>query len=130
MIRFSLVQNSDRGGEKSWPNQGKPLVYALDRDMGYADAISVNIGQSSRLVARWHKEAQVGRNRPIGLDDTELCRFCGYKTLCYGKVGEFHSVPRNQEILDDALEQLTKETVRERDLSTRIRAPIPGASRE
>lgn len=128
MIRFSLVQNSDRVGDKPWPNHGKPLVYALDRDMGYADAISVNTGQALRLVPRWHEEARTGRARPIGLDDTALCRFCGYKTLCYGRAGELRIVPRNQEILDEALEQLTNETVRERRFSIRTRIPAKEAS--
>jgi hypothetical protein len=123
IIRFSLVQNSDRVGDKPWPHDGKPMVFGLDRDMGYADAISVNIRQALKLVPRWHEEAQIGRNRPIGLDDTELCRFCGYKTLCYGRAGESHRVPRNQEILDEALEQLTNEPGRERRFTTRSRTP-------
>ena len=130
MIRFSLVQNSDRIGEKPWPHHGKPMVFGLDRDMGYADAISVNVQQALKLVPRWHEEARVGRNRPVGLDDTELCRFCGYKTLCYGKIGELQIVPRNQVILDDALEQLTNETVRERQFSTRNRTPAVETSHD
>jgi hypothetical protein len=130
MIRFSLVQNSDRVGDKPWPHQGKPMVFGLDRDMGYADAISVNVQQALKLVPRWHEEARVGRNRPIGLDDTEHCRFCGYRNLCYGKVGELQIVPRNQEILDDALEQLTNGTVRERLFSTRRRAGSGEASHD
>jgi hypothetical protein len=130
MIRFSLVQNSDCVGDKPWPHHGKPMVFGLDRDMGYADAISVNVEQALKLVPRWYEEARVGRSRPIGLDDTEHCRFCGYKALCYGKAGESHRVPRNQEILDAALEQLTNGAVRERQFSTRKRNQAGEASHE
>ena len=70
--------------------------------------------RSSSLIPRWHDEAQYGRNRPVGLDDKETCRFCGYRTLCYGKIPPFHPIRREQDILDSALEQLTNEPMQKR----------------
>ena len=67
-----------------------------------------------KLIPRWHDEAQYGRNRPVGLDDQETCRLCGYKALCYGKIPPFHSITRQHDMLDSALELLSNEPLQKR----------------
>lgn len=113
-LRFALANRAERAGDLKWPNNGRPDLYALDRDTGVAEPVIVRDESILRLIPRWHEEAHFGRNRPVGLDDPETCRFCGYRSSCYGKLPPFHSMPRNPEILDVALEQLTGETSRER----------------
>ena len=113
-LRFALVHRADRADDKKWPNHGRPDLWALDRDTGVAEPIIVKSEALLKLIPRWHDEAQYGRNRPVGLDDKENCRFCGYRTLCYGKVPAFHPIPREQDILDSALEQLTNEPIQKR----------------
>lgn len=113
-LRFALVHAADRADDKKWPNHGRPDLWALDRDTGIAEPIIVKSEALLRLIPRWHDEAQYGRNRPVGLDDKESCRLCGYRTLCYGKVHPFHPIPREQDILDSALEQLTNEPIQKR----------------
>jgi hypothetical protein len=46
-----------------------------------------------------------------------MCRFCGYRTLCYGRIPPFRSMLRDQDILDSALEQLTNEPMQQRKYS-------------
>jgi hypothetical protein len=117
-LRFALVHGADRADEKKWPNNGRPDLWALDRDTGVAEPIIVKSEAILQLIPRWHDEAQYGRNRPVGLDDKETCRFCGYKTLCYGKVSPFQPIRREQDILDSALEQLTNEPMQKRTYPT------------
>src|SRR6266540_6840577 len=113
-LRFALVNRAERAGDLKWPNNGRPDLYALDRDTGVAEPIIVKSEAILKLIPRWHDEAQYGRNRPVGLDDKETCRFCGYRTLCYGKIPPFHPIRREQDILDSALEQLTNEPMQKR----------------
>ncbi len=113
-LRFALVNAADRADEKKWPNNGRPELWALDRDTGAAEPIIVKSEAILNLIPRWHDEAQFGRNRPVGLDDKETCRFCGYRALCYGKIPPFHPIRREQDILDSALEQLTNEPMQKR----------------
>ncbi len=113
-LRFALANRAERAGDLKWPNNGRPDLYALDRDTGVAEPVIVRDESILRLIPRWHEEAHFGRNRPVGLDDPETCHFCGYRSSCYGKLPPFHSMPRNPEILDVALEKLTGETSRER----------------
>ena len=116
-LRFALVHGADRADDKKWPNNGRPDLWALDRDTGAAEPIIVRSEAILKLIPRWHDEAQFGRNRPVGLDDKETCRFCGYRTLCYGKIPASHSMLRDQDILDSALEQLTNEPMQNRKYS-------------
>lgn len=116
-LRFALVHGSDRADEKKWPNNGRPDLWALDRDTGVAEPIIVRSEEILNLIPRWHDEAQFGRNRPVGLDDRETCHFCGYRTLCYGKTAPFHPILREQDILDSALEQLTNGAMQKRKYS-------------
>ena len=116
-LRFALIHGSDRADEKKWPNNGRPDLWALDRDTGVAEPIIVRSEAILTMIPRWHDEAQFGRNRPVGLDDKETCRFCGYRTLCYGKVPPFHPILREQDILDSALEQLTNGPMQNRKYS-------------
>jgi len=113
-LRFALVHGADRADEKKWPNSGRPDLWSLDRDTGAAEPIIVKSEAILNLIPRWHDEAQYGRNRPVGLDDKETCHFCGYRTLCYGKIPPFHPIRREQDILDSALEQLTNEPMQKR----------------
>lgn len=113
-LRFALVHGADRADEKKWPNNGRPDLWALDRDTGVAEPIMVRSEAILKLIPRWHDEAQYGRNRPVGLDDKETCRLCGYKTLCYGKIPPFHPIRSEQDILDSAIEQLTNEPIQKR----------------
>jgi hypothetical protein len=116
-LRFALVHGADRADEKKWPNHGRPDLWALDRDTGVSEPIMVKSEAILKLIPRWHDEAQYGRNRPVGLDDKVTCRFCGYRTQCYGKIPPFHPILREQDILDSALEQLTNEPLPKRDYS-------------
>lgn len=116
-LRFALVHGSDRADDKKWPNNGRPDLWALDRDTGIAEPIIVRSEMILNLIPRWHDEAQFGCNRPVGLDDKETCRFCGYKTLCYGKIPPSHPILREQDILDSALEQLTNGPMQKRKYS-------------
>jgi hypothetical protein len=118
-LRFALVHGADRADEKKWPNHGRPDLWALDRDTGVAEPIIVKSEAILKLIPRWHHEAQYGRNRPVGLDDKGPCGFCGYRTVCYGKLPPFYTLPREQDILDSALERLTNEPMQERKYSTR-----------
>jgi hypothetical protein len=116
-LRFALVHGADQADDKKWPNNGRPDLWALDRDTGAAEPIIVKSEAILKLIPRWHDEAQYGRNRPVGLDDKETCRFCGYRNLCYGKIPPFRSMLRDQDILDSALEQLTNEPMQQRKYS-------------
>jgi hypothetical protein len=116
-LRFALVHGADRADDKTWPNNGRPDLWALDRDSGAVEPIIVRSEAILNLIPRWHDEAQYGRNRPVGLDDKETCRFCGYRTLCYGKIPPFHPIRKEQDILDSALEQLTNEPMQRRKYS-------------
>lgn len=116
-LRFALVHGSDRADDKKWPNNGRPDLWALDRDTGIAEPIIVRSEMILNLIPRWHDEAQFGCNRPVGLDDKETCRFCGYRTLCYGKIPPSHPILREQDILDSALEQLTNGAMQKRKYS-------------
>ena len=113
-LRFALVHGADRADEKKWPNNGRPDLWALDRDTGAAEPIIVKSEAILKLIPRWHDEAQYGRNRPVGLDDKGPCGFCGYRTVCYGKLPPSYTLPREQDILDSALEQLTNEPMQKR----------------
>jgi hypothetical protein len=114
-LRFALVHGADRADDQKWPNHGRPDLWALDRDTGAAEPIIVRSEAVLNLIPRWHNEAQFGRNRPVGLDGIETCHFCGYRILCYGKIPPFHSMLRNQDILDSALEQLTNAPMQKRN---------------
>jgi hypothetical protein len=128
-LRFALVHGSDRADDKKWPNNGRPDLWALDRDTGVAEPIIVRSEAILRLIPRWHDQAQYGRNRPVGLEDKESCHFCGYRTLCYGKLPPFHPISREQDILDSALEQLTNEPIQKRQYSvSRERFSSEGAN--
>lgn len=128
-LRFALVHGADRADDRKWPNNGRPDLWALDRDTGVAEPIIVKSETILNLIPRWHDQAQFGRNRPVGLDDKETCRFCGYRTLCYGKISPSHPIPREIDILDAALEQLTNENRRERQYSiTKERFSKAGAN--
>lgn len=125
-LRFALVHASDRADDKKWPNDGRPDLWALDRDTGVAEPIIVRSGAILNLIPRWYDAARYGCNRPAGLDDKEDCRACGYRNLCYGKIPPFHPIPREQEILGSALEQLTNEPMQQRKYSP----SVPRLSRE
>ena len=70
------------------------------------------------LIPHWRDEVKFGCNRLVGLDGKATCRFCGYRTLCYGQIPIFHTMLRDEDILDSALEQVTDEPMQHANIQS------------
>lgn len=90
-LRFHLVNNSDLVGDKPWPDDRRPFLYALDQISGETEYINPPVGQKLALdsVMPAYRLARIGPNLPLaGLRDHQRCPSCGYRKMCFGEKGK------------------------------------------
>lgn len=89
-VRFYLVNNSDLVGEKPWPDDKRPFLYALDQGTGEADYMNPRVTEKHALgsVMPMYRLARIGPNvSPAAFREYHRCLSCGYRKMCYGERG-------------------------------------------
>lgn len=89
-IRFYLVNNSDLVGDKPWPDDKRPFVYALNWVTGEAEYMNLKVTERHALgsVMPLYRQARMGPNLlPNAFRDHQRCLSCGYRKMCFGEKG-------------------------------------------
>jgi len=109
-IRFYLVDNSEPAGDKPWPDDKRPFVYALDRVTGEAEYINLKVTDKHALgsVIPMYRQARMGPNLlPAAFREHQRCLSCGYRKMCFGEKGKVIAEAISSRLLqEDNLERL------------------------
>lgn len=112
-LRFALVNNCDLAGDKGWPDDQRPYVYALDRLTGETEYMNLAVDHeyALRMVMPMYRAARIGPNLPLAaLHHRAHCLGCGYRKICFGE--------KSNQLLVASLNQLLHESKREREFLT------------